>query len=155
KALFDPLVLHPLELATAEQVFAQGRALEEYESRLNAVVRPMKQLIEPYRSRLYEERLLMLPKEVQAAIRKPENARTIQEQRIAEDYFAILRIDPPKIKEIMPPAEVKQYDEYLKQINALKAPEPLPVFWTVEEDAKRAGEKSYVLTTGDPARPKI
>ena len=154
KALFDPLVLRPVELATPAEVFAQGRAMDAYESRLANVVEQMRKFVEPYHTRLYEERLLMLPKEVQAAIRKPEKQRTAQEQKVADDYYPILRIDPPKIKALMPPEQVKQYDEYLKQIDALKPPEPLPVFWTVEEDAKRAGEQSYVLTTGDPMRPK-
>src|SRR5205814_6341762 len=73
----------------------------------------------------------------------------------ADDYFPILRIDPPKIKEVMPHAEAEQYEDYLKQLKTLKPPEPLPVFWTVEEDAKRAAEKSYILTTGDPKRPRL
>jgi hypothetical protein len=51
--------------------------------------------------------------------------------------------------------EVKQYEDYLKQIETLKAPEPLPVFWTVDEDAKRSSETNYVLTTGDPTRPSL
>src|SRR5947207_13425528 len=55
----------------------------------------------------------------------------------------------------MPAEEVKQYEVYLKELNELKAPEPLPVFWTVEEDAKRASETNYVLTTGDPTRPRL
>ena len=155
KALLDPLVLRPVELATAEQLFTQGRAVEEYESRLKVLVDAMRKFIEPYHSRLYEERLSMLPKEAQAAIRKPEQSRTAGEQKIFDDYYPILRIDPPKIKEVMRPDEVKQYDDYLKQINALKAPEPLPVFWTVEEDAKRASQTNYVLTTGDPTRPML
>src|SRR5262249_38070096 len=37
----------------------------------------------------------------------------------------------------------------------LKEPKPLPVFYTVEEDAKRSSEKSYILNTGDPTRPKL
>jgi uncharacterized protein DUF1553/uncharacterized protein DUF1549 len=154
KALFDPLVLRSVELATAEQRFVHGRSKEEYESRKRAVEEPMNRLIEPYRSRLYEERLQMLPPEVQAVIRKPEKTRTADEQKIADDYFPILRIDPPKIKTVMSPEEARQYDDYLKQIKELTPPEPLPVFWTVEEDAKRAGEKSYVLITGDAKRPK-
>src|SRR5207237_10045884 len=32
---------------------------------------------------------------------------------------------------------------------------PLPGFGNVEEDAKRAAEKRYVRTPGDPARPKL
>ena len=101
KSLFDPLVLRPAELATSEQLFARGRAVAEYESKKQRVLEPMNQLIGPYRDRLYEERLKMLPKDVQAAIRKPERQRTASEQKVADDYFPILRIDPPKIKEIM------------------------------------------------------
>ncbi|MEO8428658.1 MAG: DUF1549 and DUF1553 domain-containing protein [Verrucomicrobiota bacterium] len=155
KALLDPLVLRPVELATAEQLFTQGSAVEDYEARLKTIVDAMRKFIEPYHSRLYEERLSMLPKEAQAAIRKPEKSRTAVEQKVFDDYYPILRIDPPKIKQAMTPDEVKQYDDYLKQINALKAPEPLLVFWTVEEDAKRASQTNYVLTTGDPTRPML
>ena len=155
KALFDPLVLRKIDLATTEQVFAHGRAVADHESRLQTLTDAMRKFIQPYYSRLYEERLSMLPKDAQAAIRKAEKDRTAAEQKVADDYHPILRIDPPKIKEIMPPDEVKQYEEQLKQLNALKPPEPLPEFWTVEEDAKRAAETNYVLITGDPARPKL
>ena len=155
KALFDPLVLRPLELATAEERFARGLAVEEYENRKAKLEESISRLIEPYRARLYEERLSMLPPEVQPAIRKPEKERTAPEQKIFDDYFPILRIDPPKVKEIMPAGEAKEYDAYLKQVNALKAPDPLPVFWTVEEDPKRQSEKSFVLTSGDPKRPRL
>lgn len=154
KALFDPLVLHPIELATAEQVFAHGRAMKEFDARQQPLVEAMRRFIEPIHSRLYEERLQMMPPDVQAAIRKPEAKRNAAEQKIYEDYYPILRIDPPKIKALMSSEQVKTYDGYLKQINELKAPEPLPRFWGVREDAQRAVEVSYVLNTGDPKRPK-
>ena len=153
KALFDPLVLRRVELATVQEVFAQGRAVEQHEARRGVLSEKMRQFIAPYHDRLYQERLALLPDEVQAAIRKPEKERTVREQKVADDYYPVLRIDPPKIKEVMPAEEVKQYEEYLKQINELKPPQPLPAFWTVEEDARRAGETNYVLTTGDPTRP--
>lgn len=155
KALFDPLVLQPVDLATPQQVFEQGRRVREHEEKLEPLVKAMRDFVEPYHSRLYEERLLMMPAEVQAAIRKPERQRNAAEQKIYEDYYPILRIDPPKIKGLMKPEEVKTYEGYLKQINDLKAPEPLPRFWTVVEDAKRAAETNYVLVTGDPKRPKM
>jgi hypothetical protein len=154
KALFDPLVLRPVDLATPEQVFQQGERVDSYERRLKTLVESMRQLIEPYHRKLYEERLQSFPTEVQAAIRKPEELRTAAEQKIYDDYYPILRIDPPKIKEVMPPELVKSYDRVLKEIDGLKAPESVPVFFTVEEDSKRLAEKSYVLTTGDPARPR-
>jgi hypothetical protein len=154
KALFDPLVLRRVDLATPEQVFQQGRKVDEYETKSKALVDAMRKFIEPFHTRLYEERLSTMTKEVQAAIRKPERNRTAEEQKIYDDYYPILRIDPPKIKAVMNAEEIKRYDEFLKQIAALKPPEPLPEFWTVAEDPKRASETSYVLTTGDPARPR-
>ena len=155
KALFDPLVLRPVSLATSAEVFAHGRARSDYDARMKTVVEAMRTFIAPYHDRLYEERLSALPPDAQAALRKPEKQRTAAEQKIADDYHPILRIDPGKIKRIMPAAEIPKYDAYLKEIAGLKAPPPLPAFWTVEEDPRRLTEKSYVLTTGDPARPKL
>lgn len=154
KALFDSLQLSRVDLATTEQLFEQGRRVQEYETRLNTVVEAMRKFIEPHHTRLYEERVSSFPPEVQAAIRKPEGQRNAAEQKIYEDYYPILRIDPPKLKQVMTPEEIRRYDEYLRQIKALKPPPGLPVFWTVVEDAKRAAETNYVLTTGDPARPR-
>ena len=155
KAVFDPLVLRPVELATPAERFARGREVAEHEAQVHVVVQAMRSYIEPYFRRLYEERLVALPQEAQAAIRKPERERTAAEQKINDDYHPILRIDPPKIKEVMPPELIPRYDAYLKELADLKAPEPLVVFWTVEDEAKRAAQKSYVLTTGDPKRPKL
>jgi hypothetical protein len=103
KALFDPLVLRPVDLATPEQVFEQGRRVEEHERKLARLVSEMKAFIRPYFDRLYEERVAILPADVQAAIRKPEAQRTAVEQKIYDDYYPVLRIDPPKIKELMQP----------------------------------------------------
>ena len=155
KAMFDPLVLRPVELATTAELFKQGQAVAEHETRVKAVVDAMREYIAPYHNRLYEERLSALPAEAQTAIRKPEKLRSAAEQKFADDYHPILRIDPDKVQEIMPANAIPRYKEFLKQLAALKAPEALPVFWTVEDDAKRLTEKSYVLTTGDPARPKL
>ena len=153
KALFDPLALRRLDLATPGQLFAYGRAIQAHEAQLKLVVEAMRKYIQPYHQRLYEERLSALPAEAQAAIRKPESSRTAGEQKIANDYHPILRIDPIKIKEVMPKDQIPQYDAYLKQIRELKPPEPLPEFWTVYEDAHRAAETNYVLKTGNPERP--
>ncbi|MBL9140185.1 MAG: DUF1553 domain-containing protein [Verrucomicrobiales bacterium] len=154
KSLFDPLMLRQVDLATPEQVFEQGRRVEEFERRLALAVSEMKAFIRPHFDRLYEERVSILPADVQVAIRKLETQRSAAEQKIYDDYYPVLRIDPPKIKELMKPEEIKIYDAHLKKVADLKPPEPLPTFFTVVEDAKRAAETNYVLTTGDPARPR-
>src|SRR5207249_306728 len=105
KALFDPLVLRKVTLATTADLIAAGRALEDAENRRAAVEGPLNELIAPYRKKLYDDRVAMLPADVQAVIRKPEKERTAAEQKIADDYYPILRIDSDKIAEVMPAAE--------------------------------------------------
>src|SRR5207247_1096497 len=80
---------------------ARGAAVEQHKSRLDVLTEKMRRFIAPYHDRLYEERLSLLPDDVQAAIRKPEKERTAREQKIADDYYPVLRIDPPKIKAVM------------------------------------------------------
>ena len=158
KALFDPLVVRKFTLATPAEIFARGRMLDELQTKRAAIEEPLNALLEPYRKKLYEERVAMLPADAQAIIRKPEKQRAAEEQRIADDYFPILRIDPPKIKEIMPPEEAKKYSELEKQLNqeggGRRGGSDLSTFWTVEVDSKRLLEKSYILTSGDPERPE-
>src|SRR5262249_44021647 len=109
---------------------------------------------------LYDERVAMLPAEVQAVVRKPERQRTVEEQKIADDYFPILRIDGDKLTEVMPEEARKKYQELQRALNAHKPEgkgrrgQGLPVFYTVEVDRLREQEKSYILTSGDPLRPE-
>ena len=93
KALFDPLVVRKVTLATPAEIFAAGKALDEAEQKRAAIERPLDELIAPYRKKLYDDRVAMLPPDVQAVIRKPEKERTAAEQKIADDYFPVLRID--------------------------------------------------------------
>jgi hypothetical protein len=98
-----------------------------------------------------------LPEQVRAVVRKPVKERTVEEQKIADDYFPVLRIDAGKIMEIMPDLERQRYQDLLRQLKQLEAEAAsltLPLFWTVEIDKVKAQQKSYILTTGDPDRPE-
>lgn len=154
KALFDPLVLRPVELATSAQLFDQGKRRREFESRRDAVTEAMRKFIAPHHARLYEERVQTLPPEAQAAVRKPWDSRTAAERRLFEDYYPILRVDPVKLRAVMSPGEIQKYDEFLATLAGMKPPESVPSFFAVAEDPKRLQDPSYILTTGDPARPK-
>lgn len=154
KAIFDPLVLRRVELATADEIFANGKALEAYRQALAPVEQAIADLTGPYHRKLYDERVAMLPPDVRAIVTKPERTRTVAEQKIADDYYPVLRIDPPKIKEIMSKDEVARYDALLKQQSAIRRPDALPAHWIVEEDSARRAKPSYVLTSGDPERPE-
>src|SRR6266481_2603412 len=162
KALFDPLVIKKVTLASPAELMAQSKTLDEAGKRRAAAQAPLDALVAPYKQKLYEERVAMLPADVQTIIRKPEKDRTVQEQKIADDYFQVLRIDSDKIQEVMPPDIVKQYKDLQAQVNQAGGAGgggrgrggALPAFWTVEWDRARALEKSYILTSEEPDRPE-
>ena len=154
KAIFDPLVLKSVMLATPAEIFANGQKLDEYKRKIAPVNAAIEALTGAYQTRLYDERVALLTPEVQAVIRKQERDRTPEEQKTFDDYYPVLRIDADKIKEVMPKEEVAKYNALLKQQSAIAKPPALAFYWTVEEDAGRLKEPSYILTTGDPTKPE-
>ena len=157
KALFDPLVLRKVTLATPAEIFASGEAQGEAEAARTAIEESIERLVAPYKKTLYDERVALLPADVRAVILKPEKARTVPEQKIADDYFPVLRIDPEKILEIMPATDRKTYQDLQRRLNRSgggRRGSGLPAFWTVEIDPKKELEKSYILTSGEVDRPE-
>lgn len=159
KALFDPLVLKRVVLATPAEMMAAGRAQDEADRKRAALQRPIDELVAPYRQRLYDERVAMVPDDVRGVIFKPERGRTPAERKLADDYFPVLRIDSDKIAEAMPPDVRRRYQDLQRQLNdgaggGRGGVGSLAAFWTVEDDPKRALEPSYELTSGDPDRPE-
>ena len=117
KALFDPLVLAQGDAGAARPKSSRaGKAPARRRSGAAAVEAPLNDLVAPYKKKLYEDRVAMLPADVQAIIRKPEKERTAAEQKIADDYFPILRIDADKIPEVMPAEARKKYQELQAQL---------------------------------------
>ena len=158
KALFDPLVLKKTTLGTPAEIFARGRVLDEIENRRAALEASIDLLVAPFKNKLYEERVILLPPEVQLVIRKAEPERSQPEQKIANDYFPVLRIDSGKIMEIMPSELRQKYQKLLgqlRQVEGEKSAAAHPVFWTVETDVQREARKNYILTSGDPDRPEL
>jgi hypothetical protein len=158
KALFDPLVLKKVVLATSAEIVARGKATEELEKKRAAIEGPINTLVAPFKKKLYDERVAMLPDDVRPIVLKAEKERSAAEQKIADDYFPILRIDPEKFLAIMPDADKKTYRELQKllaQLGGGKRASALPAFWTVEVDHQKEHEKTYILTSGDPDRPEM
>ncbi len=160
KALFDPLVVKKQTLATPAELVLYGKQIEDYDKLRMAAEKPIAAITEPYRAKLYAERVAMLPPDVQAIINKAEKQRTPAEQKIADDYFPVLRIDSNKIEEAMPEADQKAYKELRAKLTQVTGAtrrnmvKDLPAFWTVETDRAMELEKSYILTSGDPERPE-
>ena len=67
KALFDPLVIKKVTLATPAEIMAQSKALDEAQKRRAAVAGARStRWSRPYKQKLYEDRVAMLPADVQA-----------------------------------------------------------------------------------------
>src|SRR5580698_1502100 len=109
KALFDPLEVKKVVLATPEQIMAAAITNDATAKRREPIQAALDALVEPYQKKLYDDRVAMLPPEVKTIILKPENQRTPAEMKIADDYFPVLRIDSGKIQEIMPDADKEKY----------------------------------------------
>ena len=157
KALFDPLVLKKITLANQTEIAAQGRKLDVVDKKLEVASKAIQTAIARYKKKLLEERIAQLPADVRAVILKPAKERTVAEEKIADDYFPILRIDVSKIMLIMPEKEREKYRVLVKQYEQLqneRSAAALPIFWTVEVDRNKELEKSYILTSGDPLRPQ-
>jgi hypothetical protein len=155
KAIFDPLVLKNVMLATPAEIFANGQKLDEFKKKSAPIQAEIDALVGPYKTKLFDERVALLTPDVQVVVRKPEKQRTAAEQKIFDDYYPVLRVDPSKFKAIMPKEEAARYDALAKQLDALGKVLPLPSYWTVEEDKALLKQKSYVLNTGDPKRPEM
>ncbi len=155
KAIFDPLALKNIVVATPAEIFINGEKQAEFKKKNAPINAAIEALVGPYRTKLYEERVALLTPDVQAVIHKSEKDRTAAEQKTADDYFPVLRIDPAKIKLVMSKEEITSYDALLKEQRDLGRVAALPSYWTVEEDAALLKEKSYILTTGDPKRPEL
>lgn len=158
KALFDPLVPKKLNLASAQDLVAAGKAMAETQEKRAPFEKELAAFLDPYKTKLREERIAMLPPEVQSVIRKSEKERTVAEQKVADDYFPILRIDGDKIEEVLPEDAIATFRNLRRKVDEAgrgsNAPE-LPAFTTVDVDRAREQEKSYLLTSGDPTRPEL
>jgi Protein of unknown function (DUF1553)/Protein of unknown function (DUF1549) len=155
KALFDPLVVKKVTLASPAEIASHGKAMDEYEVKRSAIQASIDALAGPYEKKLYDERVAMTPPDVRVIIRKAEKDRTPAEQKIADDYFPVLRIDSGPLKESMPPEVAEKYTGLTRKLNQeARRPADLPATWIVEVDGKREAEKSYILTSGDVERPE-
>jgi len=154
KAIFDPLVIEKQVLAGPQEQALYKLALDHYEERQKELQKSLDKFLVPFKEKLQGDRISQLPADAQEAIKTPEERRTPAQKKIAEDYAPIIRIDPPKYREIMTPEQIKIYEGLRTPLLALAKPADLETFWTVREDESLAKEKSHILDTGDPDKPK-
>lgn len=143
KALFDPLVVKRVRLSSEADTIKYDEAYSEYEQKKAAADKAVADLIAPYKAKMDEKLMAALTPDVQAVFRKPEKQRTAAEQKIADDYHVVFKVNGSEIKEYMTPDLFKQYNTLQKAAGAIRPPAPLPEFWTVEEDSARLKDQLH------------
>ena len=154
KALFDPLVVKRVRLASEQDTIQYDKAYNDYERKKAAAQKQIDELIAPYKAKLFEHLMETLTPDVQAVFRKPEKQRNAAEQKIADDYHVVFKVTGAGLKPFMPADALKQYTDLQKSLDAMRPPANLPEFWTVEEDSARLKEPSYILASGEPTQPQ-
>jgi hypothetical protein len=154
KAIFDPVVIVKKTLAGPDQSALHAMAVENYARRKKELEKPLDEFLAPFKEKLQGERIRTFPTPVQEALNTPEDKRTPEQKKLADDYAPIIRIDPPKYKEAMTPEQIRIYDGLRAPLLALAEPAEPENFWTVREDEQLAKQKSFILDTGEPDRPK-
>jgi Protein of unknown function (DUF1553)/Protein of unknown function (DUF1549)/Planctomycete cytochrome C len=154
KAIFDPVVIEKKMLGGADQLALHAMAVENYERRKKELEKPLDEFLAPFKEKLQGERIRTFPPEIQEALKTPEEKRTPQQKKMADDYAPIIRIDTPKYKEIMTPEQIRIYDGLRAPLQDLAQPAEPENFWTVRENEELAKQKSFILDSGEPDRPK-
>ncbi|MEO2045320.1 MAG: DUF1549 domain-containing protein, partial [Pirellulales bacterium] len=154
KALFDGLTLHKETFATDEEQTAHKKVLEQREAQKQAIQERLDKITDPYYPALFEERLKLLPPQVEAIYRKPEEQRTEAEKKLADDYAPVVLIDARKFRDAMPPAETQLYENIRQTLVKLERDSPaLPVYWSVHEQKPGQRRKSHILASAEPGQP--
>ena len=154
KAIFDPVVIEKKTLASTDQLALYKMARDNYERRKKELEKPLDEFLTPFKEKLQGDRIRTFPLDVQEALKTPEDKRTPAQKKLADDYAPIVRIDPPKYKEIMSPEQIRIYDGLRSPLQNLAEPAEPESFWTVREDPELAKQKSFILDTGEPDRPR-
>ena len=84
--------------------------------------KPLDEFLAPLKRSCRENAFATFPPSVQEALKTPEEKRTPEQKKLADDYAPIIRIDPPKYKEIMTPEQIRIYDGLRAPLQTLAEP---------------------------------
>jgi len=116
-------------LAPKEQVEAYARKTAELDAKIAPLRQKVREIEEPYRLKLAQEKYKKYPANVQRAIAVPEAQRTPGETLLAGQVIRTTSVSSDEIDRVMAPAELEQKKALNQQIRGLQneRPKPLPM----------------------------
>ena len=172
-AIFYPYVNYDHPLVPKAQVEAHDARKAEVESKAAPLRAKIRAIEAPYRQRAFQEKLSTFPKEIQEAVRTPENQRSEGQKLLATQ---VLTIRPASYRGMMSASDRAAVDALVRQVREIEkdTPAPLPVAMGIrdgdyrlapmgpgDDEAPGKGNKSeeadvnetYVPVAGKPYRP--
>jgi hypothetical protein len=116
-------------LASKEQADAHEKKTAEIEAKIAPLRQKIRQIEEPYRSRLAQEKYKKYPENVQRAIAIPEDKRTPGEALLAGQVIRTTSVSSDEIDRVMSIGDKSQKASLNEQIRAWQndRPKPLPM----------------------------
>jgi hypothetical protein len=155
QAFFTPVVFRrDLPIAGAAKRAAHEAARKRYTALVGPIREKLTALEEPYRAKLFAERLAKLSDEAQGAHRTPESSRTAAQKALVEKTARLLGVSPQAVIKAMTPRDRARHDRLLaelKQFDGCK-PTPLPVAMGVS-DGPGPPPRTRLLRRGELSNP--
>jgi hypothetical protein len=116
-------------LASKQQVEAYARKTAELDAQIAPLRQQVREIEEPYRSKLAQEKYKKYPANVQRAIAVPDAQRTPGEALLAGQVIRTTSVSSDEIDRVMAPADLERKQALNQQIRGLQneRPKPLPM----------------------------
>jgi mono/diheme cytochrome c family protein len=153
QAVFFPTKAYEHPLVSEEEV----KRHEAEQKRIADLQEPwkkeLKQLEQPYRDRLMEERKAGLPDYIQLALRTPPEKRTEGQKLNAAQVEKTLMIEPEVLVKALSPPDLEKHKELTAKIKELEdqRPKPFPTAMSIKEPGAKA-PPSHFLHRGSPGQ---
>jgi mono/diheme cytochrome c family protein len=153
QAVFFPAKPHEYPLAPAEEV----ARFDEDQKRIDTLQAPwkeqLKQLEQPYRDRLTEDKKAKLPDYIQLALRTAPEKRSDGQKLNATQVEKTLTIDAKELVAALSPEDRKRHEAITEKIKDLDAQRPAPYAAAMSvTEAGREAKPSHFLFRGSPGQ---
>jgi hypothetical protein len=151
EAVFNTAKGEEIPIATADEKQSWESAEAAYKKRVEPVQTALKQMAAPYEEKIKAERLAKLDPKLQEAWRKPEDKRTPEEKKLAENAKDQIEPTWDVVVAAMTPEDREKRAKLREKLHEVEAtePDPLPTAYAYVNTGEPPTQ-SYVLRMGDP-----
>jgi hypothetical protein len=153
QAFFAPATFErELPVPTSAERDAHELAMERYRAASGPVQQQLDALEQPFRERLYDEKLARLSEDAQLAHRTPKETRTMEQEGTVQETLEMLKIAETELVKAIPAASRARRKALQAELKKVPRPSPLPATMALQ-NGKAPSPKTFVLARGDYNNP--